>query len=1661
MIIQKSTFLLKIARFASEEFKIHLAIVLVIETISNFQVSSSIIKSTFASSPNSIVGVFKDVILSSGIFSLWNITSKESLPEVIWIICALYLFIHLVLLIILIVLMLLRIENKFGIPKIVTMTCTIHSRVLFYPIHFYFTQIINAKVNEKPNTNSFISNQIIFIFTILFSFSNFLFAGLKEMLFYRITKTKNSYSSKNNTHARLILLHKLITPFIINFSEAGGKGASVIVAIISLLYSLLIMADLYFKLSFYNITLLKYSYALGSMTFSVSIFGLINSFDLNAGFSETLLAICALLIVKTSLMHLNLSFENILSGDLYSPERAIHYPLLLKKYTSNYTGLILKRRTFPKESIYLYNSFDPNLDDANNDKDPIKQRATDQEFYSKIIDKFSSSSIINSKSEVFWLYIARIFIKKLDNASKAIIFIDKVKLLKPSIPIRNSAESVQLSLQTSYFKTFSYSEENLELANYFTFREEFNSLKEAMQTEIECHLEFWHELSQDSVSVKKVVDCSNRMDSIYIRIRNRWKKKATRFTQVYPSSLLMYGLYLDSIRGLPSESMPMIQKFYNHNKSHGFKHKIGILDETSALVIASIEKDKAGIIIDTSNTVETVFGIPKDRLVGGKINTLMPNFFAKHHDWFMQRYTESSITKGIDRNIETFGITKEDFIIELDINLKLFPYLEKGVNIMAYMKQPNLEARTLIIAPNGTITGFTEHLKEDGAEKGINFKGLNLFENCIGFAKINAAFNQIFGENETKTKPQNDTQNLSFNKEKFASEEIQPTKENQITNNFTQNYTQMDTNMDQVYQPLREKAQDYNFIEASNKNFETPANKYAQVNTLAMKPRESNSTNKNLTLPKYHTQIPEEEAEEICNLYKEGGHLLFKKKSPNPDLKNEQHLIQARITPYIISGEVYKVMRISNIEITDEQIKPEDENDFINTKTLTLFAKKDTKFEQLSWKNSSKASQTAGMSNEDIPDERSDDDEEPKKDINISIEKKYSFKKISIPDESGHFNTTTKKKEEDHGKNGKENAIHDVDIRHSLTGKGGSSTKSYSHMDLKLIKTLNDFFGEEKIRFITKVSIYGVYVIMMGIFALAVVNYFFTQKSLTEINNGVTIADTASTRLTSVLRAWQWVILTYTRLIGIRPPSPIADQIKNAVVTESDNMLQLNNKLRSNLNDFGSDEIIRVVLGSKVSLYDPTTQEMLTDGPIDSFTANKLLGLKNQLVGTWNGTDAELLSRSEPMTCINNTANEYLISSEAQIDSILGGLENIIDRNKDLLQLILIIENLALVALGISLLYVARVVIRIYSRTFRALVRLTNKSIEERIFRIKKFQSSLNDNIEAKSFVENLNLYLTFFEDNDEKRLKKSKTKEKTMRFFSKNYKIRSLILFIAKYLAVSFFFILVTSGIFAFLYLESIRSFDKLNAVNDQLSVTNKLSYQSSLVLSSYYFNAMYWDDDSMMIRNEGSMEQMDYNLEVFGNVNQQLLNSLFRGESSSDIIIEEFLQSNLCRYLDDEIKVDCDNATQGSLGLLGFNLKYYTISMNYVNLFKEDTSPANIINLVQSYFEAVITDVQVLDKAYNFLTLHILEGFHEEVDTLSALNLLLSLAAVFLIILTTLVIQIVTLRKLIVLDNCQKKVFRSLTYYVFSQNKSVGFLLKKEFGDEIEGLNRILYGS
>ncbi len=234
-------------------------------------------------------------------------------------------------------------NTKIIFAEKLSLLSLVHSRVLFYPFHFFYLQIINNKSDDETEINEFVTSKIVIAFTAIMMIINFSFALAKELFFFQVIKSKNAYCAKNNSHSSLLFFYKALLPILMVFIS-DGQGKSILIAVISIALSLVALSNIYIRLPFYKISLLKCSYTLLSLNLTISILGS----DIKR--TEILLIICSALVIKIFNLHLNSKFDKIMAGNFSNAEQAIHYPLLLKQFTS--TGLNLKQRVFASSAVY-------------------------------------------------------------------------------------------------------------------------------------------------------------------------------------------------------------------------------------------------------------------------------------------------------------------------------------------------------------------------------------------------------------------------------------------------------------------------------------------------------------------------------------------------------------------------------------------------------------------------------------------------------------------------------------------------------------------------------------------------------------------------------------------------------------------------------------------------------------------------------------------------------------------------------------------------------------------------------------------------------------------------------------------------------------------------------------------------------------------------------------------------------------------------------------------------------------------------------------------------------------------------------------------------------------------------------------------------------------
>lgn len=173
-----------------------------------------------------------------------------------------------------------------------------------------------------------------------------------------------------------------------------------------------------------------------------------------------------------------------------------------------------------------------------------------------------------------------------------------------------------------------------------------------------------------------------------------------------------------------------------------FRDVIDVAVGMSSVIVASIEPDKIGKIIDASSSVKEMFKTTKQALLGTNIAVVIPNFVAKKHNEYVQSYPQY-FTGNIDHYISSYAKTLQDEYFKATVTLHISPLTHKGLNLVSYIRRLSENQSLMIVDPKGNIVEFSKDLSLPlnlYAKKGF----LKIEALCPDFKKINQAFALLY-----------------------------------------------------------------------------------------------------------------------------------------------------------------------------------------------------------------------------------------------------------------------------------------------------------------------------------------------------------------------------------------------------------------------------------------------------------------------------------------------------------------------------------------------------------------------------------------------------------------------------------------------------------------------------------------------------------------------------------------------------------------------------------------------------------------------------------------------------------------------------------------------------------------------------------------------------
>ena len=655
---------------------------IVIEVLSSLQIIYPILQTMYTTDQNrhiilnglyTIVSFFTD-ILESKKFLLHT----KTLTLVVWSLCAIYLVLQTLSLAYAFFNGVYKRDLSQLVSRFLAIWYLLHSRVIFFHIQMFLTKIINQNENNSEYTlnTQLTSKNTWLAASVVLTILNLSSALIKELLFAQTINETDPYASKTNVYHSIVLIYKILAIFAPIFNSdlaIASKSGS----LMHLLFSLSLVYVLYSKMPFYKFKVLKAVTIMTATFLSLSIALIVQVFaeDKQLGnSSQILLVLLPILMVKIFLSTFKILFDRILKTGLTSAEHAIHFALL-------YQELTFER----KESSVLDKSFFPDLEVMHGalsrqninplaliDKEDEANRA-DAIFklYAYILEKLQAYASSSQKPQVLLLYMARKYLKELDNLPKCIELIHRVETLRPFILNRAIILDLYTQIEKGYGRKHIEAGKSLGLYEYINYSEQTSSMKTKMIEEIEKHISFWTKIKSNNIDVKHTACEAEEIDTLSSKIQNLYHTNFKDCDHRFPVPFLIYGLYLHIVRNRSYEAVLFIKKFKSTFHIHDVKCDLDIYNGTSASIVISLDKKRLGEVTRATASIQSVYGISRTSLIGNNFGSLFPSMLAKTFHQLIQQYTTSFNSK-LNHSYRTYGRMANGHIIEIDVSFHLY-----------------------------------------------------------------------------------------------------------------------------------------------------------------------------------------------------------------------------------------------------------------------------------------------------------------------------------------------------------------------------------------------------------------------------------------------------------------------------------------------------------------------------------------------------------------------------------------------------------------------------------------------------------------------------------------------------------------------------------------------------------------------------------------------------------------------------------------------------------------------------------------------------------------------------------------------------------------------------------------------------------------------------
>jgi len=369
---------------------------------------------------------------------------------------------------------------------------------------------------------------------------------------------------------------------------------------------------------------------------------------------------------------------------------------------------------------------------CNHEDCPLKQSMSKNSRFTKSL--MNQDESLNEKYAVLIQLIYKIYhqgIKKFPNdyslrISYAFFLLERMQSKQQALQELTQAEQSNPSFD-NHFIIFRYkkiiedeiseiqneNQENLDIVTEVSFQNHLRQLQANIEKSALLHMEFWSHLSEDSPDLAKLSDTGSKINASSEHVEDSWK----RLVKINPNNakaMRLYGKYLVEIINDKESGDNLLEKARSITNVHNNRKMANIIsglsedlnNEATPSMWVSGEQDKFGVISGVNLAAASLFGYAKSELIGRKVNTLMPQVYAKYHDDFLENYLNNeSAFNAKNKERFVFGKNKSNYIFPVYLNIKAVQSIIQGIQFVATFRvEKNFKSTAYVLtAPNGAI----------------------------------------------------------------------------------------------------------------------------------------------------------------------------------------------------------------------------------------------------------------------------------------------------------------------------------------------------------------------------------------------------------------------------------------------------------------------------------------------------------------------------------------------------------------------------------------------------------------------------------------------------------------------------------------------------------------------------------------------------------------------------------------------------------------------------------------------------------------------------------------------------------------------------------------------------------------------------------------------